>query len=301
MPRYPYPDLIKDTTPQLGGTLDSNAHQIRWAKGVDVPSANALVLGTDGNYFDITGVTAITSIGTLAAGTVVCLHFDGILTLTHHATDLILPGAANITTAAGDEAIFVEYAAGDWRCINYSRADGTSIRVLIHTDTAHTGSAARNIASGVAGLNADGAVQPPTLAYSQYIGLGAAGEGGSIYFGATGSVFLCNNCYYNGYFYRIDIAREANILEIHNTGTLLRHRASAGANPIVWGLMSDVVISSATGSFAGLLNADNAPHWVAVPASAASAGNAGEIAYDASYFYVCVANATWRRVAIATW
>lgn len=95
----------------------------RWAKGADVASANALTLGTDGNYFDITGTTAITSIGTLGVGTVVKLHFDAALTLTHHATDLILPSGANITTAAGDEAEFVEYASGDWRCTSYSKAN----------------------------------------------------------------------------------------------------------------------------------------------------------------------------------
>jgi len=93
-----------------------------WSKGADVASIAALVLGTDGNYFDITGTTDITSIGTLGIGTVIKLHFDGILTLTHHATDLFIPGGVNITTAAGDEAEFIEYASGDWRCINYTRA-----------------------------------------------------------------------------------------------------------------------------------------------------------------------------------
>jgi hypothetical protein len=94
----------------------------RWAKGSDIASATALTLGTDGNYFDVTGTTTITSIGTAGVGTWVGLQFDGALTLTHHATDLILPGAANITTAAGDEAVFVEYASGDWRCVSYVRA-----------------------------------------------------------------------------------------------------------------------------------------------------------------------------------
>lgn len=37
------------------------------------------------------------------------------------------------------------------------------------------------------------------------------------------------------------------------------------------------------------------------PASAAAAGTAGMIAWDASYIYICVADATWKRVAIATW
>jgi len=109
--------------------------QVRWAKGADVASANALTLGTDGNYFDITGTTAITSIGTLGIGTLVCLHFDGILTFTHHGTDLILPGAANITTAAGDEAILIEYASGDWRCINYTKASGRATIEVDATDS----------------------------------------------------------------------------------------------------------------------------------------------------------------------
>lgn len=96
-----------------------------WAKGADVASDAALPIIDDGNYFDVTGTNAITSIATVGVGAVIKLHFDGILTLTHHATDLILPGLANITTAAGDEAEFTEYATGDWRCTNYQRA-GTS-------------------------------------------------------------------------------------------------------------------------------------------------------------------------------
>lgn len=120
-------NVVEDTTPQLGGALDTNAKQIRCSKGADVPSANALTLGSDGNYFDITGTTTITSIGSLGIGTVVTLHFDGILILTHHATDLVLPGGTNITTAAGDEAVFIEYASGDWRCIVYTRASGQAV------------------------------------------------------------------------------------------------------------------------------------------------------------------------------
>lgn len=93
-----------------------------WSKGADVASATALTLGTDGNYFDITGTTTITSIATKGVGTVVKLHFDSALILTHNATDLVLPSGANIMTAAGDEAEFIEYASGDWRCTNYSFA-----------------------------------------------------------------------------------------------------------------------------------------------------------------------------------
>ena len=123
--------LAADTTPQLGGDLDCNGAQIQWSKGADVASATALVLLTDGNYFDVTGTTTITSMNTTGgAGTLIKLHFDGALTLTHHATDLILPSGANITTAAGDEAEFIEYASGDYRCTNYTKASGAPVKIL---------------------------------------------------------------------------------------------------------------------------------------------------------------------------
>jgi len=155
-------NVVEDTTPQLGGTLDTNSKQVQFSKGADVASANALVLGADGNYFDITGTTAITSIGTLKVGSVVKLHFDGALTLTHHATDLILPGGANITTAAGDEAEFVEYAAGDWICTNYSKADPSAtetVEGLVELATA---------AETTTGTDASRAVTPDGLAGSDY-------------------------------------------------------------------------------------------------------------------------------------
>lgn len=41
--------------------------------------------------------------------------------------------------------------------------------------------------------------------------------------------------------------------------------------------------------------------FVTPPATATSAGVAGQVSYDASFFYVCVAPSTWRRVAIAAW
>ena len=121
-------EVVDDTTPQLGGDLDCNGAQIQWSKGADVASATALPVLTDGNYFDVTGTTTVTSINaTGGAGTLIKLHFDAILILTHHATDLILPGGANITTAAGDEAEFVEYASGDYRCTSYTKADGRAL------------------------------------------------------------------------------------------------------------------------------------------------------------------------------
>ena len=41
--------------------------------------------------------------------------------------------------------------------------------------------------------------------------------------------------------------------------------------------------------------------WVTAPATATSAGTAGQIAYDANYFYVCVSTDVWRRTVMASW
>ena len=42
-------------------------------------------------------------------------------------------------------------------------------------------------------------------------------------------------------------------------------------------------------------------HWSAVPATATSVGRKGSVAFDASYFYVCVATNTWKRTPLTTW
>lgn len=100
-------------------------------KGADIASASALTLGTDGDYFDVTGTTTIASISTWNSGRNLGrpfrLHFDGALTLTHHSTNLVLPSGANITTAAGDEASFIEYEAAKFRCTSYTKASGEAL------------------------------------------------------------------------------------------------------------------------------------------------------------------------------
>jgi hypothetical protein len=37
------------------------------------------------------------------------------------------------------------------------------------------------------------------------------------------------------------------------------------------------------------------------PASATAVGTQGEVCWDTSYIYVCVATNTWKRTAISTW
>lgn len=97
-----------------------------WDKGADVASAGTLVLGTGGNYFNVTGTMTITDI-TVPAGTLFMLEFDDILILTHNGTTLTLPSGANITTAAGDTLIGFATATDTVKVLPYTRADGTPL------------------------------------------------------------------------------------------------------------------------------------------------------------------------------
>ena len=94
-------------------------------KGSDIASGSPTVT-TTGNYFDVTGTTTITAFVVDANRQFFC-QFDGALQLTHNATDLDLPGEANITTAAGDVAEFFSTGSNDVHCVNYTKADGTAV------------------------------------------------------------------------------------------------------------------------------------------------------------------------------
>jgi len=93
-------------------------------KGADIASAGTINLTTaTGNGVHITGTTAITAV-TLGSGMMRMVVFDGVLTLTHHATNNNLPGGINITTAAGDRALY--WADGTTTyCLGYFPAAGT--------------------------------------------------------------------------------------------------------------------------------------------------------------------------------
>ena len=119
-----------DTSDPVGpNTLAQNLQVIqsvmRAASAGDgtIASATTTDLSTvnDGDI-TVSGTTTITGFGTLTAGIKKILTFSGALTLTHNATSLILPGAANITTAAGDVAIMRSLGAGNWKCMIYQRA-----------------------------------------------------------------------------------------------------------------------------------------------------------------------------------
>ena len=114
----------------------------RFGSSVSVASASTVALGDqEEQYVTISGTTTITSFGTpgVANKFGYWVKFDGVLTLTHNGTSLILPGGANITTAAGDMAFCQHEGSGNWR-VAYFRANGTPVVGLQSSDI--TGQAA---------------------------------------------------------------------------------------------------------------------------------------------------------------
>jgi hypothetical protein len=103
--------------------LDALLADTKWSVA-DVASAGTCDIGAATTpRVNITGTTTITSLGT-DVNTFRIVRFAGALTLTHNATTLILPGGANITTEAGDHALFGSDGSGNWTCISYIRDSG---------------------------------------------------------------------------------------------------------------------------------------------------------------------------------
>lgn len=114
----------------------------------DIGAANSLIV-------QITGTTGITSFGTTYSGPRI-VRFAAALTLTHSAT-LVLPGAANITTAAGDALIAVPNGnpGSGYRVVAFQRsASLPSLQGPITSSglTMNTGTVLGRLTAGVGGV-----------------------------------------------------------------------------------------------------------------------------------------------------
>jgi hypothetical protein len=129
----------KVTLAGVGGMTEINGTEYTVAN----VTANTFQLsGIDG-----TGFTAYTSGGSIwvsitsiettgEIGTIIYRKFNGVLVLTHDATDLILFNGSNIVTSLGDVATFIEYDTGKFKLINYSKVDGRAVTAVEASDGA---------------------------------------------------------------------------------------------------------------------------------------------------------------------
>lgn len=87
------------------------------ATWTDIASAATVNIGAAASAnLRVTGTTGITAFDSVPSGIRRLLRFAGVVTITHNATSMILPGGANITTAAGDIYEFSSLGSGNWTC-----------------------------------------------------------------------------------------------------------------------------------------------------------------------------------------
>ncbi len=92
------------------------------------------------------------------------------------------------------------------------------------------------------------------------------------------------------FFYRLDASGTNTYVQFNDSNDI------SGSPGFTFNKTTNNVSIANTLSIAQLIFTASNP-----PATAASSGVAGTIAWDSSYIYVCVATNTWKRVAIATW
>lgn len=124
--------VVDDTSPQLGGFLDPNGNYIGFDKGSDIASASPLVIGVDGNFFDVTGSTGFSTM-TVVANRFFMLRFTGILTITN-GVPITIPGALNFTTAIGDQFLCFSTAIDTVKIIAVTKIDGTAVATNLSAD-----------------------------------------------------------------------------------------------------------------------------------------------------------------------
>ena len=156
---------------------------------LNLASATTTDLGTALSHtVNITGTTTITAFGSTASlqRPLYKLTFSGALLLTYNASSLILPGSANITTAAGDTCDALYLGSGNWQVINYARRNGqalafnpTFIQNYISGLTLSTAgsSGTMSIAAGVAADSTNAQMMVLASAFSKTTASWAAGTG----------------------------------------------------------------------------------------------------------------------------
>jgi hypothetical protein len=182
----------------IGTGLDDNLRAIQAVivrglshKGSDIASTTTTDVGAvEGLMNDITGDETVTGLGTVRAGILKVLKFEGAVTLTHNTTSLILPGASNIVAVDGDVGIFISEGSGNWRCLHYMKTAGGVLGPVLSAETATTSGTshdfsiplwAKKITVNLAGVSTNG-----TSNIIIQLGDGAPGIETSGYLGSTG-------------------------------------------------------------------------------------------------------------------
>lgn len=121
-PTFSLPAALTFTSKTVtGGTYNALTQTVASATTTDLSA-------TTSNSIIISGTTTITGFGTVAAGAIRNITFSGALLLTYNATSLLIPGAANITTAANDSCRIESLGSGNWQVLSYTTYANRPVR-----------------------------------------------------------------------------------------------------------------------------------------------------------------------------
>jgi len=169
----------------------------------------------------------------------------------------------------------------------YNTASGY---ISLNTNTTGSG----NTASGYASLNTNTTGSGNTASgyaslYTNTTGYSntAIGTSALRFTNAGGDAYTCNYCVAIGVDSRVSAYNSTNEIVIG------WQCYGSGSNTATVG-NTDTTHFVANGNTLRLTKSKT-------PASASAAGTAGDMCWDSSYFYVCIATNTWKRAALASW
>jgi len=154
----------------IGSGLDDNLRAVQAvvrqylaSPGSTIASSSTVDLSTaDGHTIPISGSNTVTSYGTEVSGIEYLLTATGAHVI-KNSSAIALPGAADITTAAGDYWLVESKGSGNWVVPFFGRASGAPMGPYSDTSTviSKSGSAAANIRFSASLVTAARVVTPP--------------------------------------------------------------------------------------------------------------------------------------------
>lgn len=221
-------------------------------QGANIASASTINLDTaTGNLVDVTGTTTITAV-TLSQGRWRIVRHTGIQTITHGAS-LVLPNAANYTTAAGDYVLYFGYTSSVVRAVPLmawlpltggTLTGGLTVGGALSATTI-TGSGALSVTNATLNSTDAGVVGPTLTLYHNSASPAAADFPGVI-------VFKGKDSGGNDTTYADILGRIVDPNDGSEDGEVTIRRMVAGTLTEGWGFRLGLYTTNATGGDQGL-------------------------------------------------